>query len=143
MKQLKGLWILAAVVIVVRIVLEEAGVAEGLHNVLGVTWLLLLVPIYLGVKSSGDIKGAAKSSVVFLIGVRFMVMLTYMLAWVAGFSAPRFSVAGGGVVGQESALWGLLLTPLTNFAGTVVVGGLIAALLGAGSAWIAGKMKLG
>ena len=145
MKQVKGLLLLSAAVIVLRIILEETGIAVGLHNVLGVTWLILIVPIYLGwtigrSASDSPVKQAAVAAVVFAVATRFMVMVTYSLAWIFGFGAARFSVAGGAVVGEGvTALQGMLLIPGQIFLISSVAFAIVTALLAAATAWFAGR----
>ncbi|MEE8586048.1 MAG: hypothetical protein V3T83_14485 [Acidobacteriota bacterium] len=120
--------ILAAVIIVVRILLEENGAGSGVTFILGVSWLHLLVPIYFALQITGDhpYKGLFKQVLIYSIFTRLMVMVTYMLAYQFNWSATRFGVAGGGGVGADSALSGLVLAPLTNLAfwiiAAVVVG---------------------
>jgi len=125
-KNIKGPLILTLVVIVVRILLEEMGAPGVITNILGVFWLAF--PVAVGVAASQEAhpyKTLVKLIVVYGVCARLMVALSYSLAYVFAWSAPRFS--GGGVVGEEvTALQGLLLMPAFN-----LVPGLIMAI-GAG-----------
>ncbi len=129
-KKIKGPLILTLVVIVVRILLEEMGAPGVITNILGVFWLAFPVAIYFGVgvaasQEAHPYKTLVKLVVVYGVCARLMVAVSYSLAYVFVWSAPRFS--GGGVVGEEvTALQGLLLMPAFN-----LVPGLIMAI-GAG-----------
>ncbi len=129
-KKIKGPLILTLVVIVVRILLEEMGAPGVITNILGVFWLAFPVAIYFGVgvaasQEAHPYKTLVKLIVVYGVCARLMVAVSYSLAYVFAWSAPRFS--GGGVVGEEvTALQGLLLMPAFN-----LVPGLIMAI-GAG-----------
>ncbi len=129
-KKIKGPLILTLVVIVVRILLEEMGAPGVITNILGVFWLAFPVAIYFGVgvaasQEAHPYKTLVKLIVAYGVCARLMVALSYSLAYLFSWSAPRFS--GGGVVGEEvTALQGFLLMPAFN-----LVPGLIMAI-GAG-----------
>jgi len=116
--QIKWPLILNLVVIVVRILLEEMGAPGAISNIFAVAWLAFLIPIYfaVGLAASGEAhpyKALAKLIVLYGIGVRLMVAVSYSLAYLFQWSAPRFS--GGGVIGEGvTALQGLLLNPAFN-----------------------------
>ncbi len=137
-KQIKWPLILNLVVIVVRILLEEMGAPGAISNIFSVAWLAFLIPIYfaVGMAASGEAhpyKALIKLIVLYGVGVRLMVAVSYSLAFVFAWSAPRFS--GGGVIGEEvTALQGLLLTPAFN-----LVPGLIMAI---GSGLLVGPATL-
>ncbi len=122
--------IVTLVVMVVRILLEEMGAPGAITNILGVFWLAFPVAIYFGVgvaasREAHPYKALIKLIVIYGVCARLMVAVSYSLAYVFAWSAPRFS--GGGVVGEEvTALQGLLLMPAFN-----LVPGLIMAI-GAG-----------
>ena len=127
--------ILAAVIIVARLALEGVGAPGAITTIVGVTWLHLLVPIYLGVRiaaagSSRPFKDLFTAVFFFTLYLRLMVFATYVLAYPLAWSALRFSVEGGGGVGSESALWGMLIIPGRNLLGTVVAGPIIGMILG-------------
>ncbi len=116
--QIKWPLILTLVVIAVRILLEEMGAPGAISNIFAVAWLAFLIPIYfaVGLAASGEAhpyKALAKLIVLYGIGVRLMVAVSYSLAYLFQWSAPRFS--GGGVIGEGvTALQGLLLNPAFN-----------------------------
>ena len=107
--------IIAAVVVVVRVVLEQIGASSALNQVFGVAWLYLLVPIYFGVNLAAvdsPYKSLFKTLLCFVAYTRVMVMATYIAAYHFQWPAARFSVEGGGVVGEGvTALQGLLVIP--------------------------------
>ena len=116
--QIKWPLILTLVVIVVRILLEEMGAPGAISNIFSVAWLAFLIPIYfaVGLAASGEAhpyKALAKLIVLYGIGVRLMVAVSYSLAYLFQWSAPRFSGGGGGGEGM-TALQGLLLNPAFN-----------------------------
>ncbi len=110
--------IVTLVVIVVRILLEEMGAPGALSNIFGVIWLAFPVAIYfgVGVAASGEThpyKALVKLIVVYGVCARLMVSVSYSLAYVFAWSAPRFS--GGGVGGEGvTPLQGLVLMPAFN-----------------------------
>ncbi len=127
--------ILAAVIIVVRIGLEEVGAPGAVTNILGVNWLYLLVPIYFAfaIAGGGDphpYKQLLKTQFVFVFLSRLMILVTYVLAYPLGWSAVRFSVAGGGGVGHESALQGMVLIPLFGLVVGTIIGTIIGMIIG-------------
>ncbi len=127
--------IVVAVIIVARLALEGVGAPEMITTIVGVTWLHFLVPIYLGVRIAGaggsnPFKDLFKAVFFFTLYTRLMVMVTYMLAYALGWSATRFSVEGGGGVGADSALQGMLTTPVLNFLATVIAGTILGMILG-------------
>ena len=126
---------IAAIVIVGRIVLELVGAPTAINNILGVTWLNLAVPVYLGFSLATDsgpspFKELFALVLQFTLYTRLMVMVTYMFAYGLDWSAFRFSVEGGGGVGHDSALQGMFVTPLTHLVITVVGGTIIGVILG-------------
>ncbi len=126
--KIKGPLILTLVVMVIRIVLEEMGAPGALTNIVGVFWLAFLVSIYfaVGLANSGEAhpyKALIKLIVVYGVCARLMVAVSYSLAYIFDWSAPRFGGQGSEGV---TALEGILLTPAVN-----LVPGLIMAI-GAG-----------
>jgi len=116
--QIKWPLILTLVVIAIRILLEEMGAPGTISNIFAVAWLAFLIPIYfaVGLAASGEAhpyKALLKLIVLYGVGVRLMVAVSYSLAYLFQWSAPRFS--GGGVIGEGvTALQGLLLNPAFN-----------------------------
>ena len=119
--------IVTLVVIVVRILLEEMGAPGAISNIFSVAWLAFLIPIYFAVgmaasEEAHPYKTLVKLIVLYGVGVRLMVAVSYSLAYAFAWSAPRFS--GGGASGEGvTALQGLLLMPAFN-----MVPGLIMAI---------------
>ncbi len=126
--------IIAAIVVVARVVLEQIGASPGVNQVFGVAWLYLLVPIYFGVNlaaADSPYKSLFKTLLCFVAYTRVMVMATYIAAYQLEWTAPRFSVEGGGVVGEGvTALQGLLLIPIRNLLIWVVIGTLVGMIIG-------------
>ncbi len=138
--------ILAAVIIVARLALEGVGAPGVITTIVGVTWLHFLVPIYLGVRIAGaggssPFKDLFMAVFFFTLYTRLMVFVTYALAYPLGWSASRFSVEGGGGVGSDSALSGMLIIPLGNLLLAVVVFPIIGMILGSITLLIKRKMS--
>ena len=122
-------------IIVARLGLEGVGVPGTILLIVGVTWLHFLVPIYFGVRIDGaggssPFKDLFKTVFFFTLYTRLMVMVTYVIAYPLEWTATRFSVDGGGVVGADSALQGMLIIPVKSLLITVVVGTIIGMILG-------------
>jgi hypothetical protein len=106
MKGMMKWWlIIAAIVIVVRVILEQIGAPEIVNNIFGVAWLYFIVPFFFAARidKSGETqpyKALFKKLLLFSIYTRLMVMVTYWLAYAFQWTAPRFSLAMGGVVGE-------------------------------------------
>ena len=127
--------IIAVVFIVGRILLELAGAPGAITHALGVTWLNLLVPIYLGFRiasagSSSPFKSLFMPVFLFALYTRLIVMVTYMLAYVLNWDAYRFSLEGNGGVGHDSALQGMIVIPAMNLVLSVVGLTVIGMILG-------------
>jgi hypothetical protein len=138
---------IAAAFIVVRIIVELLGASESINNIFGVAWLYFLVPIYfaLQITKAGDaspFKTLLKDTVLYAFYTRLMVMVTYWLAYMFEWSAPRFSVDLGGVVGSGSnlvwgdfpngmnALYGILIIPVTNVVFWVISATIVGLITG-------------
>lgn len=127
---------IAALIIVVRIVLEQLGAPQFINNIFGVAWLYFIFPVLFAVRiaAAGDpspFKSLVKNMVVFGIYTRVMVMITYMLAYVLRWQAPRFtSREGGNVVEGVGFLRGFLVIPLSNAIVWVVVVTLLGMIIG-------------
>ena len=124
--------ILAALILVVRILLEENGVGSGVTFILGVNWLYFLVPIYFALKIRGDhpFKDLFKQVLIYGVLTRLMIMVCYILAYQFNWGATRFSVAGGGGVGADTAFDGMVQAPLTGLAIGVVFALVIGMIIG-------------
>ena len=133
--------------IVVRIILEESGAPPAVNTLFGVVWLQLLVPVYFGVavakkKDLPPFVTLTKLVVLYALCTRLMVLVSYSMAYVFQWSAPRFSTSGGGVVGEGvTPLEGMLLTPASNQV-FWVIGGVVAGML-LGSATLAVGLRFG
>lgn len=120
--------LVAAGVIVIRIVLEFANTPNGLTQIFGVAWLDILVPIYLALKiaDSGMEKpflSTIKAMLLYAIPARLMVAITYILAYAFDWTLSRFTI----VIGSNATpLQGYLTIPATGFAF-----GIVSALIGA------------
>ena len=131
-KTLKWPLIFSVVVMGARILLEEMGAPSAINNILGVAWLSFLIPVYWAVRLAGSgeehpYRTLLKLIALYAVSIRLMVLVTYSMAYLFSWSAPRFSVQGGGVVGEGvTALQGLLVTPATNFP----IGVLMSAVFG-------------
>lgn len=119
-KIMKAGVIVAAVIVVLRIVLEQAGAPEEVNNVFGLILLYLLLPICLAlrIRSAGEaspFKGLFKDVLLFGVYTRLMVMATYMIAYFLKWNAPRFTPKlGGNVDPSIGFLNGFLLIPVRN-----------------------------
>ena len=137
--------IIAAMLIAARIILEQTGAPHWLNQVFGVTWLYLLVPFYFAVKitSSGDAKpfvALLKTLLAFVFPSRILIALTYMAAFALSWSAPRFLVDNGGVVGDGvSPVEGYLLIPFQNLVLTTLSITVVGMILGGIAIAVKGK----
>ncbi|HYR92507.1 MAG TPA: hypothetical protein VE422_51160 [Terriglobia bacterium] len=120
---MKGLmkWplIIAAIVVVLRIVFERLGAPDTLNNILSVVVLYVFIcPVYFAIRiaTSGVPRPyltLLKMTALYTALARAMVIPTYWLAYIYGWPEQRFSVAAGGVVGPGvTPLNGYILTPL-------------------------------
>jgi hypothetical protein len=137
---LKWPLIVAAVVIVVRVVLEQAGAPAALTNLLSVVALFLVIcPVYFAVQIANS--GAARPfrTLLMLVPayaalVRLMLVPMYWLAYYFQWSSFRFSVQGGGNVGEGvTPLMAFIVIPLVQIAAwtvaAVVIGGGIGSIV--------------
>jgi hypothetical protein len=135
---LKWPLIIAAVLIVVRIVAERMGASDGVTNSLSVVvFHVLIAPIYFAIRiARSDVARPylthLKLTALFAILARLMVAPTYWLAYALNWTTPRFTVEGGGVVGADNMVR-VILTPLVLVAvwtiASVIVGGLLGLLI--------------
>jgi hypothetical protein len=143
---LKWPLIIAAVVVISRVVLERAGAPEAVNNILSVVVLYVLIaPLYFAfrIATTGVVRPyitLLKTTALYTMLARAMVIPTYWLAYYYQWQQPRFSTAQGGVVGPGvTPLFGYVLIPigaaLVWIIISLVVGG------GLGSIVIAVKRK--
>lgn len=134
---LKWPLLIAALLVVLRVIAEQSGAPEAINKIFGVTWLLFLVPIYFARKivaanEAQPYKTLYLKLVVFVAFVRLMLLPVYWLAYALQWSALRFATEQGGVVGDEvSALNGYVLIPLGAFIAWVITAPLLGTGLGA------------
>jgi hypothetical protein len=139
--------IVAAVVITVRIVLEQSGAPEYINNIFGVAWLYVFLPILFAwsIVHRGEARWfrvLLKDLFFFALYTRLMVMFTYMLAYLFGWEAPRFSTAMGGNVGDNmNVVRGLLVIPVRNALIWIMFAVVIGLILGAITVWLKKKSK--
>ena len=116
---LKWPLIIAAIVVVLRIVLEQAGMPNSINNLFSVVVLYLVVcPIYFAFRIANS--GAArpyvtllKTTALYAALARAMVIPAYWAAYIYQWPAPRFSTAMGGVVGPNvPPIYAYILIPL-------------------------------
>ena len=128
--------IIAAVLLVLRIVLEQAGAPEVVNNVFGISWLYFIVPLFFAYRISASsqerpFKTLFKKLVIFAAYTRVMILPTYMLAYRLQWQAPRFGIDGGGVVGEDvSPLTGYLGIPIRNALIWIVIATAVGMILG-------------
>jgi hypothetical protein len=141
---LKGPLIIAAILVVGRVILEQAGAPGSLNNVVSVViFYVFIAPLYFAfrIANSGierPYRTLFKNIALFTALARAMVIPTYWLAYYYQWTAPRFSVAMGGNVGPG-------VTPLMGYVG-IPIGAAIAWILisliaGGGLGSIVIKMK--
>jgi len=133
---LKWPLIIAVILVVVRVVLEQLGMPETVNNVFGVAWLYFLVPIYfaLHIAEVGEPKpflSLLKITAIFAACTRVMIIPVYMLAYAFQWQAPRFSLSQGGVVGEGiTPLNGYLLIPARNAIFWIVSATIVGLIIG-------------
>src|SRR6266478_3532922 len=143
---LKWPLVIAAIVVVLRVVLERAGAPEGLNNIFSVVVLYVLIcPLYFAFRIAKT--GVArpyvtllKTTALYTMLARAMVIPAYWLAYYYQWQQPRFSVAQNGVVGPGvTPLFGYALIPI----GAAVVWIIVSLVVGGGlgSIVIAAKRK--
>ncbi len=119
-KIMKAGLILAAALVVVRIVLEQVGAPQNVNMIFGVAWLYFLLPICFALRIAAareprPFLGLFKDVLLFAVYTRVMVMATYIIAYFLKWQAPRFSVSGGGSVGPNiGILEGVVWIPVRN-----------------------------
>jgi hypothetical protein len=128
--------IIAAMLVMLRLVLEQAGAPETVNNIFGVSWLYFIIPVYFAIRiiRSGDarpFKTLFKSLLGYITYTRLMIIPTYWLAYMLQWRAPRFGTQMGGVVGEGiSPVEGYLWIPVRNAAVWIVGGTVIGMIIG-------------
>ena len=134
--------LVAAIIIVVRIVLELLGVPGSINSVFGVAWLYLILPVLFAfyIVAEGEsrpLRALFNNVLLFAVYTRLMVMITYMLAYSFKWEAPRFSLPGGGNVGNDvNALNGFLLIPLRNALIWIIMAVILGMIIGGVTIWL-------
>jgi hypothetical protein len=127
--------VLAVAIIVLRIVLEQAGAPEKLNFICGVAWLYFVIPVLFALSlrahsAASPFKNLLKDVFIFVLCTRVMVMVTYMLAYAFQWKPLRFAYPGGNV-GENVGVWtGLFLIPLRNVLIWVVMATVLGMIIG-------------
>ena len=133
---LKWPLIVAATLVVLRIVLEHLGAPDSINNLLGVAWLHILVPFYLAyqVQAYGNARPYRtlfKGLFLYTLYTRLMVLVTYWMAYLWQWQSPRFLLDRGGNVGEGiGPLQGYLVIPVRNAVVWTVMAMVIGMVLG-------------
>ena len=137
---LKWPLILAAILVVGRVVSEQAGAPDSVNNLFSVVILYVIIaPLYFAFRIAGSgverpYRALLKTIALFTALARSMVIPTYWLAYHFQWTAPRFSVKEGGNVGPNiSPLVGYIVIPFVAaivwILISLVVGGLLGSLV--------------
>jgi hypothetical protein len=137
--------LIALVLIVLRIILEQLGAPEGVNNVFGVAWLYFVIPVFFGrsvAMRPRPYLALLKNVTLFGLYTRILVMITYMLAFAFRWQAPRFSAQMGGNVGDNvTPLSGLLVIPVRNALIWIVFSALLGMIIGGVTIWLVRRGK--
>lgn len=126
----------AALVIVVRLALEQFGAPQAVNSIFGVAWLYFIMPVLFALRIAGSgarrrVMALLRDTVLFGVYTRLMVLITYVAAYQFRWQAPRFRADQGGNVGADiSALQGLVIIPLRNAAFWVIFVTIIGMVIG-------------
>jgi len=129
--------IVAAAIIVIRIILEQAGAPLAVNYILGVAWLYFIMPALfaISIRAFGHARPFGRllrDVVLFAVFTRLMVAVTYVLAYYLEWDALRFSEKQGGTVGENiTPLNGILLIPLRNAIIWIVMATILGIIIGA------------
>jgi hypothetical protein len=134
---LKWPLVIAAILVVGRIVLEQAGAPGWLNNLVSVVILYVFIaPLYFAFRIAGSgiehpYRTLLKKTALFTALARSMVIPTYWLAYYFQWTAPRFSVEQGGNVGPNmTPLWGYVLIPFGAAVVWILISLIVGGLLG-------------
>ena len=127
--------IIAAALVVLRILSEQAGAPEAVNKIFGVVWLYFIIPFYFAFQITASheprpFKALFKNLLIFTFWTRVMVMPTYWLAHALLWSAPRFNRGQSDVVVGVSPLTGYLLVPVRNLVVWIILSTLVGMILG-------------
>ena len=137
---LKWPLILAAIAVILRVILEQAGAPGIIANLSSVVMLYLVIcPLYFAYNiAKSDVsrpyREQLKITALYATLARAMVVPMYWLAYIYQWQAPRFSVAQGGNVGPDvTPIWGFVLIPVGALIawviGSLIVGGGLGSVL--------------
>jgi hypothetical protein len=132
---LKWPLLITALMVILRVVLEQSGVPDSVNNLLSVAGMtVLIVPLYLAIRiaKSGAPRPFVtlfKLTALFAIAARAMVLPTYWLARIYGWPQGRFV---GSVEPEQGALVGFVIVPVVTglfwVVSSVVIGGGLASI---------------
>jgi hypothetical protein len=135
-KIMKAGLIVAALIIVIRILLEQAGAPYLVSSISGVVWLYFIMPVLfaLAIRNRAAEKPYGrllKDVVLFAVCTRVMVAITYVAAHYLNWTAARFSATQGGTVGPGIQSWqGLLFIAARNAFIWIVMATIIGMIVG-------------
>src|SRR4051812_33645704 len=143
---LKWPLIIAAFLVVARVVLEQSGAPDKINNLFSVViFYVLVAPLFFAFRIANSnvaspYKTLLKTVASFTALARAMVIPTYWLAYIYRWPQPRFSVGGGGNVGPNvSPFVGLVAIPVVAAAIWI----LISLIVGGGLGSILIRVKRG
>jgi hypothetical protein len=126
--------VVAALVVAGRVVAERAGAPSSVSNLISAAALhTLIAPLYFAIRIGGSDVARPyltflKTTVVYALLVRLMVVVTYWLAYIFQWPETRFRADQQGVVGPdvtpfEAFVWVPLILTAGWLVGSVMVGG--------------------
>jgi hypothetical protein len=133
---LKWPLIVAAVVVVVRVVFERLGVPESVNNVLSIAVMhTLIVPLYIGWqlgrrKSERPYATLIKLIAIFAVLTRIMILPTYWAGRIFEWTNSRFNGTWGPDVDAFRGFVGVpLVTAAIWIVASIVVGGVLGSIV--------------
>jgi hypothetical protein len=128
--------IVAAVVTVVRVLVERAGASEFISGIFGVVWLhLLIVPLYFAfrIANSAQTKPYAtqfKLAFLYVVLARLMILPTYWLGYIYQWPPRRFAQLIGPDVTPFVGYIGVpLFTAVQWIVASTIVGGVLGCIV--------------
>jgi hypothetical protein len=137
---LKWPLIIAAILVVLRVVLEQAGTPDRLTNILSVAVLhTLIAPLYFAfLIAASSVRRPyltlLKSTLVFATVARAMIVPTYWLAYIYQWPQQRFradqaGVVGEGVTSMQAYVWVPLILSVEWIVVSVLIGGALGSVV--------------
>ena len=124
--------IVAAIVTVLRVVLERAGVPESISSMAGVVYLhLLIVPLYFAFRIAGSdtprpYATQFRLTFFFVVLARLMILPTYWLGYIYQWQQSRFSQLIGPDVTPFAGYIGVpVITALIWIVASTIIGGFL------------------